>query len=227
MTDDQRAHFSNLILLCGVHHKLIDKVKPQDYSESKLEGWKLAREGSAVDATSLSGVTINDLEQLLEQAAAKYTPKRQLELELRSVILDGRGGGYALPIDHLAASPGGRSASGGVSQELVLVARNVGYSTVTVQEFRIEFLIDADGEQKTAPLIGHNTFVENPILPVTIESGGPEVSWLVSEGVVRDSVEKLKKYGGISFRGYVRLSSGEEITSATVLIADKSPTDSS
>lgn len=227
MTDSQRAHFSNLILLCIVHHKLIDKVRPQDYSESMLEGWKSDREGSAVDAASLSEVTKSDLEQLLEQVAAKYTPKRLLELDLRSLVLDGSGGGYTLLMDRFPAAVGERNASGGVSRELVLLARNVGYSRVSIQEFRIEFLIDVDGEQRKVPVVGHNSFVENPSLPVTIESGGPEVPWLVSEEIVRDSFQKLKKYGTVSFRGYARLSSGEEVTTATVAIVDGSSVDSS
>ena len=46
MTDEERNSFENLVLLCGVHHKIVDKIRPNDFSIQELQDWKTMREGS-------------------------------------------------------------------------------------------------------------------------------------------------------------------------------------
>jgi len=47
MTDRERAHFRNLILLCRTHHILVDKVRSEDFSVTLLGNWKRERETSS------------------------------------------------------------------------------------------------------------------------------------------------------------------------------------
>ena len=47
MTDEERAHFRNLILLCRPHHGLVDTLRPEEFSANLLENWKRDRENSA------------------------------------------------------------------------------------------------------------------------------------------------------------------------------------
>ena len=59
MTDDQRRSFPNLVLLCNPHHKLVDKVRPDDYSVEDLEQWKRAADPK--EAGDLAMMTESDL----------------------------------------------------------------------------------------------------------------------------------------------------------------------
>ncbi len=40
MTDEERANFKNLVLLCRIHHTKVDKTHPERYSIETLEQWK-------------------------------------------------------------------------------------------------------------------------------------------------------------------------------------------
>ena len=44
MTDEQRRQFGNLLLLCPSHHRVIDVIRPDDYSIDELVEWKKHRE---------------------------------------------------------------------------------------------------------------------------------------------------------------------------------------
>ena len=66
MTDDERNGFDNLVLLCGVHHKIVDKIRPGDFSIEMLQDWKTIREGSGLGALrSLRGLTEERLQELI------------------------------------------------------------------------------------------------------------------------------------------------------------------
>lgn len=49
MSDHDRRRFGNLILLCSVHHNIIDIVSPDKYSIETLDKWKRDREGKSFD----------------------------------------------------------------------------------------------------------------------------------------------------------------------------------
>lgn len=72
MTDVQRAHFSNLILLCRPHHTLVDKTRPGDFSIATLESWKHAREGVTLGGGTHPGADLSgmDLETLIKDAVS-------------------------------------------------------------------------------------------------------------------------------------------------------------
>lgn len=44
MTNEERRQFGNLLLLCPSHHRVIDVVRPDDYSIDELTEWKKNRE---------------------------------------------------------------------------------------------------------------------------------------------------------------------------------------
>ena len=46
MTDKERNSFDNLVLLCGVHHK----IRPDDFTVEELQDWKILREESGLAA---------------------------------------------------------------------------------------------------------------------------------------------------------------------------------
>lgn len=70
MTKEERKSFRNLILLCDLHHNLVDKREPQKYSASILLRWKQENE-KAIRAKldGLDRLTEDRLEQMLFEAA--------------------------------------------------------------------------------------------------------------------------------------------------------------
>lgn len=44
MTNEERRQFGNLLLLCPSHHRVIDVIRPDDYSIDELTKWKKNRE---------------------------------------------------------------------------------------------------------------------------------------------------------------------------------------
>lgn len=70
MDDDDRRHFSNLILLCTVHHKRVDsKITGKQYTAEDLQAWKQAREkGFSGYLEGLDGLTQESLEHLMVSA---------------------------------------------------------------------------------------------------------------------------------------------------------------
>ncbi|MBB2940528.1 hypothetical protein FB565_000232 [Actinoplanes lutulentus] len=66
MTDEERNSFDNLVLLCGVHHKIVDKIRPNDFSIQELQDWKMMRERSGLAALrGLRGLTEDRLQELI------------------------------------------------------------------------------------------------------------------------------------------------------------------
>ena len=68
LTQEERNRFDNLILLCPPCHKLIDRVRPRDFSPELLHEWKLAAEGSALDGFPDEALDIETLTATLADA---------------------------------------------------------------------------------------------------------------------------------------------------------------
>lgn len=80
MTDEQRRAWSNLILLCTAHHRVIDKVRPDRYTVDILERWKGEREAGAPSRLDdREEITEDRLDQMIRRA-------------LREAINDARAG---------------------------------------------------------------------------------------------------------------------------------------
>ena len=92
MNDDERRSFANLILLCTPHHKIVDRLHPDDYPVAVLANWKAQHERDAgIDGSVLSPLTEDRLLDLIEKAVASADrqSERQLVVSLLR-FLDGR-----------------------------------------------------------------------------------------------------------------------------------------
>ncbi|MFE7640116.1 HNH endonuclease [Kitasatospora sp. MY 5-36] len=75
-SEAERNHFSNLILLCTVHHKVIDGPRSGAFSVELLLDWKKAREADGVDALEgLGDLTKADLGELIREAQAEFAER--------------------------------------------------------------------------------------------------------------------------------------------------------
>src|ERR1051325_6062884 len=74
MSEKELNHFDNLILLCLPHHKVVDKIRPRDFSIETLEAWKADKEGPGVSALrGLRGVTEDQLQTLIADSFVQVT----------------------------------------------------------------------------------------------------------------------------------------------------------
>jgi hypothetical protein len=92
MNDDERRSFANLILLCTPHHKIVDRLHPDNYPAEVLADWKVQHErDSGADGSALSPITEDRLLDLIEKAIASIEGQneRQLVFSLFN-FLDGR-----------------------------------------------------------------------------------------------------------------------------------------
>lgn len=66
MTDSERNAFTNLVLLCLVHHKIVDKIRPDDFTIETMQEWKQQREAAGHAALSgLQGLTEDRLQEMI------------------------------------------------------------------------------------------------------------------------------------------------------------------
>ncbi len=71
MTDVERSAFANLVLLCPVHHKVVDKIHPEQFSIEELTSWKQDREPTELRELGADVLPAEQqLEALLTIAAA-------------------------------------------------------------------------------------------------------------------------------------------------------------
>lgn len=91
MTQEQRNHFGNLLLLCGPCHKLVDKLSPRAYTVEKLRSWKSSNESSRSDLLNKSISNHSELEsKLVEHYLAEvYTAFTGQSEELTALITGG------------------------------------------------------------------------------------------------------------------------------------------
>ena len=71
MTDNERRSFANLVLLCKPCHTLVDKAYPENFSIELLEGWKRARERTALQELAELGSLDEAALALLVRAAVR------------------------------------------------------------------------------------------------------------------------------------------------------------
>lgn len=84
MTDEERAGFSNLILLCTAHHKLVDRLEPEKYATNLLEQWEQDNEPADGLEEFLRDDAVNEsnLEALITKAVEKAGSVRRIEVDL-------------------------------------------------------------------------------------------------------------------------------------------------
>jgi hypothetical protein len=68
--------FSNLMLMCRAHHKIIDQIEPQRFSVALLRKWKADREDDGVAALAgLRNLTESRLQEIVSESYEAITEK--------------------------------------------------------------------------------------------------------------------------------------------------------
>jgi hypothetical protein len=71
MTDAERNCYRNVLLLCSAHHRLIDRIAPDDHPVDLLQQWKVDR--GVPGLSSLTTVTEDSLNTALDEALQRQT----------------------------------------------------------------------------------------------------------------------------------------------------------
>jgi hypothetical protein len=222
MTDPERASFANLILMCTPHHKLIDRISPENYSVELLMSWKTTNEPVDGLQDLRNVVTETNFENLLERIAAEFAPTRTVELDLLVGLLSSPVDIASVPPDsfdmllrtnpHLATMP----------RVIVSNIRNTGTLPVGVEAVDLYFGVatnhgSSEGEGSLT-LMGRNDFGRsNPALPYRVKDGDA-VRWLTRMETVQNVVETATLSGSSisSLWVRVRLATGETVDSVKV-----------
>lgn len=221
MTDRERASFDNLLLLCTAHHKLIDRLAPDDHPPTLLREWKLAAEvGGGLEALrQIDGLLSEDrLGDLIEQAVAKLGPTREIEVELEGGFLHGGSQALSYPLSAMAELLRINETMRNAELLVVVTVRNTGFSDVTVNSVTLHYDIPllnrrADPEAAVA-LLGRNDFPWlNPDLPKRLLAG-ESMHWLTRLNSIAWIVQRAENATFTSLYGRVHLGSGEAVESA-------------
>jgi hypothetical protein len=222
MSDEDRASFDNLVLLCKPHHELVDRIDPDRFPVDVLRKWKTDREGPGVAALrGLRGLTESRLEEMLEKAIRTAGPQRAVTLEVAGgLLLAGQGGAATVPLAGwrtvLEMNP---SMTG--QRVVVATVRNIGGLPAIIDSISIYFLLGPSGAHGEASLLGRNDFpTMNPTLPARLDVG-PSINWLTSLDTFGFVISQAARSGAEveEFRAEVALGSGEKITSGPHAVA--------
>ncbi len=120
MTDEERAHFDNLILLCPNHHRRVDNLEPENYSMEMLQKMKL---DSMIDTVWASDALLDRAARALlltmerEHAAGRLPDTNMGEEsgEASNRPTTSSSAGAGLGGTYLGGAPLGGAASGSVS----------------------------------------------------------------------------------------------------------------
>lgn len=216
MTDAERASFGNLVLLCSAHHKVVDRLVPDDYAPDVLKSWKATNEVPEAVSTD---VTYGNLEEILETFAAGLGPRRIVEVDLL-------GGVVVSPTDILTGPLGDvavlLAANPHLSEnERVIVAnvRNVGSAPVSIEgiDFMFVIAVESSDERFETALMGRNDFgPSNPQLPYRL-ADGDAVRWLMKFSSVDMIGEQVAQHTGqvvSAIFAEVELGTGEKVRSS-------------
>lgn len=217
MTEEDRAAFPNLILLCSVHHKLVDRIRPDDFPPEQLEEWKRANEPvDGIEALASSGLTDEILDVVIEQVVAKVGLKREVEVDLETGLI-------MSPKD--LASVGNMEALQSILElnphlilqpRILLVnVRNTGTVPASVEAVDLWLVIGHETDNTRFGLMGRNDFAaSNPQLPYRLLDGDA-VRWLTKIETIEEQVKTAQSNGltVTGVRARVRLGTGETIES--------------
>lgn len=184
LTARERAHLSNLILLCPVHHKLVDRLEPEKYPPQVLKSWKEKNEGSDALMGNAEAIGADDLLAALEEIGEKLGPQRHVSVELTwgLMVNDFQVLTSDLPArDSILASNPQLNAQ---SEVLVAVSRNSGTHPVDIEAINFHYLLNREGTLSAA-LLGRNDMGwRNPRLPYRLLDGA-SISWFMQVQTVR------------------------------------------
>ena len=219
MTDIERASISNLILLCTPHHKLIDRIAPDDYPVEVLTEWKAANEPADGLAALDRRLNESNLEGVLERIVGALTPQRQITVELATALTVGPGQMIPAPYEHLAAIRQVNPRLRNEPLRLVTTVRNVGSLDVIVESVNIYFwYTDPDIDQPIPLLLaGRNDHPYlNPVLPHRL-SDAASMHW-ASDAIAPGVMPTAGTARLTSMTAAVALGSGEVVKSEPVVL---------
>jgi hypothetical protein len=186
MTDEERALFGNLILLCSTHHKLVDRLHPGDYSVETLEQWK--RENEPVDGLKivkdLSTLTETDLENVLVRLMSHAESVRTIEVALHPLLMFSGMDALMASFDDLPALLAANEGLRQNEKSVCASIRNVGLTDVSIEFITVHYTLkeaDEKGEKRDISFHNINKYENvNPQLPHRL-LGGESVNWLLSD----------------------------------------------
>lgn len=224
MTDAERADFNNLVLLCSAHHKMVDRVRPDDFSVETLQDWKQANEPEdGIDALSASGLTDDVLDQVIEEVVANLGPIREVQVDLTAgLVVNSREVASLGDLADLRAIL--EINENLLEQPRVLIAsiRNTGNLPASIESVDL-WLTTGEGSDNTAfSLVGRNDFgASNPLLPHRLLDGDA-VRWYTRVQTISDMATAARNEGltVTGVRARVHLGSGEAIESALIAWVD-------
>jgi hypothetical protein len=132
MTDEERASFPKLILLCQAHHTIIDRISPDDYPVGLLEKWKVENEPNG-GVEALKGVNESTLEAFIEAAVLKAGRTREVKVELSCGVETEPRGWTILPFELLDKNP----ALNDLPKELCITVTNTGLTDVSLSGIQV------------------------------------------------------------------------------------------
>lgn len=218
MTDEERAAFNNLVLMCTPHHKLIDGPSRDNYSAELLHGWKKDHEPE-ISSASGEGITADNLEPLLESFLSKIGPIRDISTDLQAVLWMPGNNTSMMPFDTLRVLLEGNPNRRGDERGVVTIIRNTGNADVSITEVTLLHVFEGSGAETT--LLGRNDYGIFQRLPHRLLTG-ESLNWLTKAETV-SICEAAVSAAGHRVSGIyatVRLATGEQYATARVPWSD-------
>lgn len=219
MTDADRSAFSNLVLLCTAHHKLVDGPRRDRYTRELLHEWKADNESNS-DSLSTTGLTVDNLEEVLEGVLARYGPIREVVVDLEAVLWIDDARFFSAPFDDMQTVLQWNAHYRGREKGAVVTIRNTGSADVSAEDVALIYQFESSSAQVKGSefsLKGHNDYLYKQSVPHRLLAGDA-FRWLTKETTLAqceaaaDSVNK--RYSTLIAR--VRLATGEIVESPAV-----------
>ena len=207
MTDDERADFPNLLLLCQAHHTLVDRTAPGDHPREVLERWKRDNESGHGLPAGMGG---NDLDALFADILKSFELSRERTAEVHLLCgVEVAGGLETVPANDMG-SLGEVAAFARLPRILIAEVRNVGHVPITVQSVDVRMFVGS----KYAVLQGRDDGLPMQPLPARVKDGA-SFQWMIFLA----SVITVAKAGDLTMTGFqvvAHLATGETLESAIV-----------
>ena len=219
MTDTERASFTNLILVCVPHHKVIDRLKRDDHPVELLQEWKAEAEvEGGLDALGeLDGrLDADTLSDMIQEAVGRLGPTREVTVELNcGVIIPG----YdiaAISCDAFSPLLDINPHWAFYERVLVTAIRNTGFTDVTLESHDLWYEVRLHNSPPAKMrMMGQNLMsVVNPSFPKRLLAGEATNWYTPYEALTWISTRCPQPISSI--QASVRLGSGEKIDSDTV-----------
>lgn len=228
MTDAARAAYSNLILLCVPHHKLVDRLEPEKYSVELLTGWKVDNETAEGIEALRSVANEANLEDLLASVVERLAPRREVKVELMAGIITGPDGVLTMPLDRLGTTLRYNPHMKANPAIIVVDVRNVGTADVAIAAIDVHYVVAVPESPGDADfvLLGRNDFgASNPKLPFRLRDG-ESVQWFMKLETVHMVMAAIaatsRAMSGLLAR--IHLATGEIMDSDTLTWPTDIPT---